>query len=130
MNKFPLAVLPERYAVSKLPPDFPTNQIHPPPGGFFAYIQEPEAKTLVCEESLVPGGAVIESGWRAIKVIGSLDFSLIGILADISGILAEAGVSIIAISTYLTDYILVRDETLTNALRALKNAGHDISSEE
>ena len=67
-----------------------------------------------------------EDGWRGFYIDGVLDFSLIGILAGITGVLAEAEIGIFAVSTYNTDYILVKEESLVKALRALKEAGYTV----
>lgn len=64
--------------------------------------------------------------WRALKVEGPLDFSAIGILADISATLAEAGISIFVISTFDTDYVLVKAEKLDATRKALRAAGHQL----
>ena len=82
-----------------------------------------EELSLVCETEFVPAGAIArEDGWRAFRVGGVLDFSLVGILAEISGTLAKAGISIFAISTYNTDYILVKEASFPRALAALSAA--------
>lgn len=80
-----------------------------------------EEKSLVCPVESVPDNTLIrEDGWRAFRVCGVLDFSLIGILARIAGILAERGISIFAVSTYNTDYILTKEENFDKALNALR----------
>lgn len=75
-------------------------------------------------------GVEIEPGWRAMKVQGVLDFSLIGILHSLTGPLARAGVSIFALSTFDTDYILIKEKDLPRALNALREAGHLIVGSE
>ena len=86
-------------------------------------------KSLVCPTGIVPQNTTDrEDGWRAFRVCGKLDFSLVGILSGITGILAEGGVSVFAISTYDTDYVLVKDDEFERALMALKNAGYSIRS--
>ena len=67
-----------------------------------------------------------EDGWRAFRIQGVLDFSLIGILADISRILAENKIGIFAISTFNTDYILTKEENYQKALDVLSRAGYTI----
>ncbi|MGX8715729.1 MAG: ACT domain-containing protein, partial [Lachnospiraceae bacterium] len=82
---------------------------------------------LVCPEALVPGNTIErDDGWKGFRIIGQLDFSLIGILARISKILAEAGIGIFAISTYNTDYILTKEENFEKAMKVLKNAGYEV----
>jgi hypothetical protein len=76
----------------------------------------------------VPAITVARSdGWRAFRVAGTLDFSLVGILAALSKTLADAGVGIFAISTFDTDYILTKAEDFDRALAALRAAGHDVA---
>lgn len=84
--------------------------------------------SLVCPTEDVPTGGVLarEDGWRAIRVRGPLDFSLIGILAGISKALAEAGIGIFVVSTFDTDYVLVKGGDLGRALDALSRAGYGI----
>lgn len=83
--------------------------------------------SLVCLEQNIPAAALrVEAGWRALRVRGTLDFSLTGILAGIAGVLSEAGISLFALSTYDTDYVLVRDSALEAALCALQNAHYAI----
>ena len=82
-------------------------------------------KSLVCPTTLVPANTFARSdGWRAFRVAGTLDFSLVGILASLSKTLADAGVGIFAISTFDTDYILTKAEDFDRALAALRAEGH------
>lgn len=86
-----------------------------------------QEKSLVCPAEDVPANALdMDSGWRAFRISGLLDFSLIGILAGISRVLAEAKIGIFAISTYNTDYILVKSENFHPALAALAEARYEI----
>ena len=86
-----------------------------------------EELSLVCETANVPTGAIErEDGWRAFRIQGVLDFSLVGILAKISDVLARAGIALFAVSTYDTDYILVKEENLARAAEALAGAGHTV----
>ncbi len=81
--------------------------------------------SLVCPTELVPEKTLArDDGWSMFGVVGSMDFSLVGILASLSATLAEAGVGIFAVSTYDTDYILVKTEGLETALEALVTAGN------
>ena len=81
--------------------------------------------SLVCESERVPDSPLArEDGWRAMRVIGTLDFSLTGILSRIATVLADARVGIFAVSTYNTDYVLVKEENLDRAREALAAAGY------
>ena len=82
-------------------------------------------KSLVCPTDRVPATTLArEDGWRAFRIEGQLDFSLVGILARISSVLAAEKIGIFAVSTFDTDYILVKAENLERALAALARAGY------
>ena len=86
-----------------------------------------EERSLVCITKDVPSNVIRrEDGWKAFCVQGVLDCSLIGILSKISTILAERGISIFAVSTYNTDYILIKDTNYEKALEVLKSSGYEI----
>lgn len=86
-----------------------------------------EELSLVCRTEDVPAGTTErEDGWRGFRIQGVLDFSLVGILAKLSGILAEHKIGIFAVSTYNTDYILVKEENLNRALEALASEGYTV----
>ena len=86
-----------------------------------------EENSLVCETGQVPANVTErDDGWRAFRIEGVLDFSLIGILSKISAILAEAKIGIFAVSTFNTDYILVKAENFEKALSVLAAAGYDL----
>jgi hypothetical protein len=86
-----------------------------------------EEHSLVCLTSSVPSNTIQrDDGWKAMRIQGVLDFSLIGILSRISTVLAEHKIGIFAISTYNTDYILVRECNYEAALKALETAGYKI----
>lgn len=83
-----------------------------------------EEHSLVCLTGQVPENTLErEDGWRAFRVEGVLDFSLIGILSDIAGVLAEEKIGIFVVSTYNTDYILVKEENFDRAVKALRMRG-------
>ena len=86
-----------------------------------------EEDSLVCATSDVPSNVVErDDGWKGFRIQGVLDFSLIGILAGIAEILAENGISIFAISTYNTDYVLMKKESHQKALDILGRTGYEI----
>jgi hypothetical protein len=82
--------------------------------------------SVVCEAGQIPGGTAAEKGWRALKVKGPFALTEIGVLATLSAPLAAAKVSLFAISTFDTDYLLVAENQLLAALAALRGAGHRI----
>lgn len=90
-----------------------------------------EEKSLVCITEDVPSNVTErEDGWMAIRIQGVLDFSMIGILSEISGILAENKIGIFVISTYNTDYVLTKKENYQRALDVLNRAGYKIAGDE
>ena len=89
-----------------------------------------EENSLVCETSLIPVNTIErENGWRAFRIEGVLDFSLIGILSKISGLLAANGIGIFAVSTFNTDYILTKTENFDKAIDILKAEGYSTGSQ-
>jgi uncharacterized protein len=86
-----------------------------------------EELSIVCPASAVPAGVQAEQPWSALKVEGPLDFSLTGILSALAAPLAEAGISIFALSTYDTDYLLVKESQLTRACQVLRESGHSLT---
>ena len=87
-----------------------------------------EECSLVCRTEYVPGNTVErDDGWRAFRIQGILDFSLIGILAGITTLLADQGIGIFALSTYNTDYILTKEEDFQRALEVLAASGYKLS---
>ncbi len=94
---------------------------------FFFVGKTDEEISLVCKTEDVPSETTArEDGWKGFRIEGVLDFSLIGILSEISTILAENKIGIFAVSTYNTDYILVKEENFERALSVLAEAGYEI----
>ena len=121
-----LDLIPGTYAICRLDhadalPAWATR------GRFFSTTRTPAETSIVCETAEVPTGVQSEGPWRALGVRGPLDFSLKGILASLATPLAEADVSIFVISTYDTDYVLVREPDVDRAVSALRDAGHHVS---
>jgi hypothetical protein len=120
-----LTVLPDVLAVCRLP----AGAASPPwlEGETFAAVtRTPEETSVVCRAEVVPQGVRAEPGWRALRVAGPLDFALTGVLLSLLGPLADAGVSVFALSTFDTDVVLVREAALDDALAALADAGHRV----
>ncbi|KPL80554.1 hypothetical protein ADN00_01545 [Ornatilinea apprima] len=120
-----LQIMPQRLAVARLDPaaDIPAWL---PREGFLSITRTSDELSIVVDEQALPGRVTAETGWRILKVLGPLDFSLVGVLASLANPLAAAGVSIFAISTYDTDYLLVREAQFALALAALAEAGFDL----
>ena len=87
-----------------------------------------EEKSLVCITSEVPQNVIQrDDGWKAFRIQGVLDFSLIGILAKIAAVLADNGISIFAVSTYNTDYVLIKKENYEKGLEVLRASGYEVA---
>jgi len=124
-----LRALPEPLAICRLPADADV-----PPWAvtarFFSVTRTEDELSVVCPESVLP--KVLppeirrEAGWRALKIQGPLDFSLTGVLASLVSPLAEAGIPIFALSTFDTDYLLLRAEQLEAVIETLRAAGHRV----
>jgi hypothetical protein len=120
-----LKVIPGTYAVCRLDADaaIPDWALT---GSVTSVTRTSDELSIVCPEAQVPKGVRCENGWRCIKVHGPLPFSMTGVLASLVNPLAEAGISLFAFSTYDTDYVLVPEAKLDDALAALSRAGHEI----
>ena len=120
-----LALLEGELAVCRLAPDAPIPDIAAD-AELVSLTRTRTELSVVCPVEAAPRGATVERGWRALGVAGPLDFALTGILASLAAPLAAAGVSIFAIATYDTDYVLVRADQLDAAMEALRAAGHEV----
>ena len=103
------------------------NKITEIGGDFLFSARTDNENSLVCETEFVPDGTLErEDGWAAFRIEGQLDFSLTGILAPIAKIMADEGIGIFAVSTYDTDYVLIKKENGAKAQMALKENGYII----
>ena len=120
-----LSLLPETMAICGLPKD-----ARVPPwaltGSFFSVTRTAEELSVVCPQTNVPEGIKKDEGWRCLQVEGPLDFSTTGILASLTMPLAKEGISVFAVSTYNTDYLLVKEQHLGKAVQILSQNGHQI----
>jgi hypothetical protein len=89
-----------------------------------------DERSLVCESGFIQDGAESEPGWRLFRVRGPFAFEITGVIATIAGPLARAGVSLFSVSTFETDYFLVKQVDLERAVKALRAAGHDVYTAE
>lgn len=95
-------------------------------GPFFSITGTPEELSVVCPVDFIPREVICERGWRCLKVHGPLDFSQTRVLLSLVEPLAHAGISVFAISTYDTDYLLVKTARFPEAIKALQSAGHRV----
>ena len=122
-NNLKLAVLDGEYTVHRFSPEsaIPLDALK---GGFMSITRTDDELSILCDSKIPVDSVKSEDGWACIKVLGPLDFGLTGILARVSGVLAKAEISIFAISTYDTDYILVKNNTLSASQKYLEKAGY------
>jgi hypothetical protein len=122
----PLEVLPDTLAICRLPPDAALPSWAAAPSSFTTISRTREELSITARQREVPAGVRCERDYRVLRVRGTLPPDLVGILLSIAEPLAAAGLSIFAISTYDTDYVLVKARDLAAALEALRAAGHDV----
>lgn len=120
-----LTSLVETFAVSKLDkgapiPDWASS------GGWWSVTRTDDELSVVCSEPLVSADVISNRGWKCLRVSGPLDFALTGVLASLLKPLAEARISVFSVSTFDTDYLLVKTENLAATARLLSLAGHRI----
>lgn len=120
-----LKVLPGRLAVARLDPKAPVPD-WASRGALTSITRTADELSCVCEEAGVPSDARAERGFRALKVEAILEFALIGIVASLATPLTRARVSIFVVSTHDTDYLLIKEEKLVRAVRALRSEGHRV----
>lgn len=126
-RRLTLERLQHRYAVARLE----AHAVVPPwarSSLFTCVTRTPHELSIVCDEALVPAGVTAQRGFCGLRVEGPLDFSETGILASLAGPLAEAGISIFAVSTYDTDYLFLPAAQAERALEVLLAAGHTVRS--
>ncbi len=121
-----LSVLEKRLAVCRLDP--PVQEIPAWATGvpFFSVTRTSDELSIVCPEERVPPGVTCERGWRALRFDGPFEFGLVGVLASVAVPLAQSEVSILAIATYDTDYVLVQESQLDLATQVLREWGHEV----
>lgn len=124
-HKLTLLLLPDLFAVCRLTPDAPVPA-WAATGGFFSITRTADELSIVCRQDAVPKEVKSERGWRCLRVAGTIDFALVGVLASLLTPLAEAGIGVFAISTFDTDYLLVKANDLDRAVVALREAGNKV----
>jgi hypothetical protein len=97
-------------------------------GHFFSITCTADELSVVCRQENVPEGMLCEGGWRCLRVAGAMPFSAVGVLASLTAPLAEAGVSVFAVSTFDTDYLLVKEDVWQRAVDVLARYGHAVQN--
>jgi uncharacterized protein len=125
-----LFLLSDMFAICRLDPDAPspTWAERSASGRLISITRTRDELSIVCAQEDIPEGVRYEGGWRCLMVEGPLDFSLTGVLSSLLAPLAEVGVSIFALSTFDTDYLLVRAAQLERAIEALRASGYQVEA--
>lgn len=123
-----LRLLPGRFAVCRLNPgeSLPQWAIE---GELWCAVRTRDELSLVCRESSVPQGVRAQGGWRCLRLEGTFPFEMTGVIASITGPLADARVPVFVISTFDTDYLLVPEQHTAEALSILRRAGHTVGAD-
>ena len=121
-------LLAERLAIVRLAPAWPPPAW--PAGPFLSITRTAAELSIVCDESCVPPDLASDGGWKALQLEGVFDLDETGIAADFTQVLAKAEVAVFLIATHDTDYVLVREARLSQAISALRAAGYRISETE
>jgi hypothetical protein len=127
-KKISLKILPGLMAVCRLDPgakvpDWIDNR------SFYSITRTPQELSVVCRAERVPPGAESETGWRCFQLLGSFNFSELGIISSLTQPLAASGVPVFVISSFTTDYLMVKAKDLGRAIDALTAAGHRVKIE-
>jgi hypothetical protein len=120
-----LDVLEGRFGICRLDPSADVPR-WAGAGAFVSVTRTGKELSIVCDLANVPAGVTCEAPWRALALRGPIPFTQTGVLASLTAPLAAAGISLFAVSTYDTDYVLVRDADLDAAAQALRQAGHQV----
>jgi hypothetical protein len=124
-----LEMLSTVFSICRLPPTSPIPE-WAMAGPFFSISRTAEELSIVCAQVDIPLNIKLEKDWRCLKVMGPLDFNLTGILASLAMPLAQAGISIFAISTFDTHYLLVKEDRSKDAMEVLSKSGHQFCATE
>lgn len=121
-----LDLLSGRFAVARLAPGapWPAWALVAVPPVFLA--RTPDELSIVALETVLPGDITAQGGFRALRVRGPLDLAMVGVMASLAEPLARAGISLLAIGTFDTDYLFVAEDALESAIAALRTAGHEV----
>ncbi len=113
------------FAICRLEPSTPIPS-WATTGDFSSITRTAEELSIVCRQDAVPEGTQCERGWRCVRVAGTLPFSAVGILVALTAPLAEAGISVFALATFDTDYLLVKAQDLERSVDVWRRQGHTV----
>lgn len=124
-NKLSIKLLKEKYGVCRLNKNeaIPSWALQ---GDFYSITKTEDELSIVCLQDNIIENIKCEKDWRVLKIEGPLDFSLVGILSKISTLMANNSISIFAVSTYDTDYILIKEKDINRAIKVLNNDSYEV----
>lgn len=121
-----LSLLPQTYVIARLAADAPVPAGVLEAADFVSVSRTADELSIVCPQEVAPPAPKLDGGWRTLKLHGPFAFDEVGILAALLAPLAEAGIGIFAVSTFDTDYLLVKATDLPRAMATLRGAGHSL----
>jgi hypothetical protein len=127
MQNLTLELFAGTFAVCRLAPDSPLPD-GMAGGPFLSITRTADELSVVCPQDKLPNHLSLEGGWRCLRVAGKLDFSLVGVLASLLAPLAAVGISVFVVSTFNTDYLLVKAEKLDASIEVLTRAGYSVKA--
>lgn len=128
MNAMTLELLPSRFAICRLLPEANLFPDWLQLSRFQCVVSTDQETSILCEEKLVPPEIKAEGGWRGLRIVDSLDFNMVGVLESVLQPLAQANISILALSTFETDYVFVKQDQVDKAVLILEDAGFRLNT--
>ena len=125
MKKLTLNVHKENYGICKLQKDAPVPEWVV--GVFISITRTADELSIICLEEKIPKEIECERAWRVVEIVGQLEFSLVGVLASLLTPLADAGISAFVLSTFNTDYLLIKEKNINEVVKILETLGHIIA---
>ena len=120
-----IEILKDFYSVYQFDSDYKLDNIFQN-NKFFSITRTKDELSVVAKENSLNDYKKTETGWKILKIKGLLDFSLTGIISKISSVLSDANISVFVISTFNTDYVMVKNETLEKAVEVLRGNGYEV----
>ncbi len=114
----PIEILDHEYSIHRMP-STATTPMPLPTESLYSVVVGGGELTVICRTELALSSSQVEDGWRVLRLVGPLDFSLVGVLAQLAGVLAAANICLFVLSSFETDYVLVRQTDLDRAQKAL-----------
>ena len=128
MSRFRFVLRPESFCIHRLPPGRTLALDAFAAASWYSVTRTNDEVSVILPVDIDPGPGDRQPGWSCLQIADTLDFGMVGVIAGVSRVLAEANVSIFTVSTYNTDHIFIRTDDVETAVRALGAAGHVVTS--